>query len=98
MQWFLWTLAFLNIGYRVQSSLKAKRSQIQGARELRRSYATWMSQAQVNVKDAQGLMRHSRASTTQDVYQQVVPESQRKAVQKLSAFVKQSSKEAVAVQ
>ena len=65
---------------------------------LRRSYATWMSQAQVNVKDAQGLMRHSRASTTQDVYQQVVPESQRKAVQKLSAFVKQSLKEAVAVQ
>ena len=65
---------------------------------LRRSYATWMSQAQVNVKDARGLMRHSRASTTQDVYQQVVPESQRKAVQKLSAFVKQSSKEAVAVQ
>ncbi len=33
-------------------------------------------------------MRHSRASTTQDVYQQVVPESQRKAVQKLTAFVK----------
>ena len=65
---------------------------------LRRSYATWMSQAQVNVKDAQGLMRHSRASTTQDVYQQVVPESQRKAVQKLSAFVKQSAREAVAVQ
>src|SRR4029077_18704951 len=65
---------------------------------LRRSAATWLDQAQVNVKDAQGLMRHSRASTTQDVYQQVVPESQRKAVQKLSAFVKQSSKEAVAVQ
>jgi len=65
---------------------------------LRRSYATWMSQAQVNVKDAQGLMRHSRASTTQDVYQQVVPESQRKAVQKLSAFVRQSAKGAVAVQ
>jgi integrase len=57
-----------------------------------------MSQAQVNVKDAQGLMRHSRASTTQDVYQQIVPESQRKAVQKLSAFVEQSAKEAVAVQ
>ena len=45
---------------------------------LRRSCATWLDQAQVNVKDAQGLMRHSRASTTQDVYQQVVPESQRK--------------------
>jgi hypothetical protein len=28
----------------------------------------------------------------QDVYQQILPESQRNAVQKLSAFVKQSSK------
>jgi sortase A len=37
MQWFLWTLAFLNIGYWVQSSLKAKWSQLQGARELSRA-------------------------------------------------------------
>jgi integrase len=65
---------------------------------LRRSSATWMDQAQVNVKDAQGLMRHSRASTTQDIYQQVVPEAQRKAVRKLSAFVRASAKEAVTVQ
>jgi integrase len=65
---------------------------------LRRSCATWMDQAQVNVKDAQGLMRHSRASTTQDVYQQVVPESQRKAVRKLTAFVRASVEEAVTVQ
>ena len=64
---------------------------------LRRSCATWMDQARVNVKDAQGLMRHSRASTTQDVYQQVVPESQRKAVRKLSAFVRKSVEESVAV-
>src|SRR5579864_3728852 len=62
---------------------------------LRRSCATWMDQAQVNVKDAQGLMRHSRASTTQDVYQQVVPESQRKAVRKLTVFVREALKEAV---
>lgn len=54
---------------------------------LRRSAATWMQQAGVDVKDAQGLMRHSRASTTQDLYQQVVPESQRKAVRKLTEFV-----------
>ena len=40
-------------------------------------------------------MRHSRASTTQDVYQQVVPESQRKAVRKLTAFVREALKEAV---
>ena len=65
---------------------------------LRRSYATWLDQAQVNVKDAQGLMRHSRASTTQDVYQQVVPESQRKAARKLTAFVRASVIEAAAVQ
>jgi len=65
---------------------------------LRRSCATWMDQAHVNVKDAQGLMRHSRASTTQDVYQQVVPESQRKAVKKLTEFVRSSRREEVAVQ
>lgn len=66
---------------------------------LRRSCATWLDQAQVNVKDAQGLMRHSRASTTQDVYQQVVPEAQRKAVRKLTAFVRASvKKEAEIVQ
>lgn len=51
---------------------------------LRRSYATWLQQAGVDVKDAQGLMRHSRASTTLDVYQQLVPESQRRAVDKLT--------------
>lgn len=65
---------------------------------LRRSCATWLDQANVNVKDAQGLMRHSRASTTQDVYQQVVPESQRKAVRKLTEYVRASSKAAMIVQ
>jgi integrase len=54
---------------------------------LRRSCATWLQQAGVDVKDAQGLLRHSRASTTQDVYQQLVPESQRRAVQRLTALV-----------
>ena len=65
---------------------------------LRRSCATWMDQAHVNVKDAQGLMRHRRASTTQDVYQQVGPEAQRKAVRKLTAFVRASMKDVVTVQ
>ena len=55
---------------------------------LRRSCATWLDQAKVSVKDAQGILRHSRASTTQDVYQQVVPDSKRKAVRKLAAFVR----------
>ena len=65
---------------------------------LRRSCATWMDMAQVNVKDAQGLMRHSRASTTQDVYQQVVPEAQRKAVRRLTAFVRSSMQSRQTVQ
>ena len=54
---------------------------------LRRSCATWLQQAGVDVKDAQGIMRHSRASTTQDVYQQLVPESQHNAVRRLTAYV-----------
>jgi len=54
---------------------------------LRRSCATWLQQAGVDVKDAQGIMRHSRASTTQDVYQQLVPESQVNAVRRLTAYV-----------
>jgi integrase len=54
---------------------------------LRRSCATWLQQAGVDVKDAQGIMRHSRASTTQDVYQQLVPESQQNAIRRLTAYV-----------
>ena len=54
---------------------------------LRRSCATWLQQAGVDVKDAQGILRHSRASTTMDIYQQLVPESQRRAVVKLTALV-----------
>ena len=47
---------------------------------LRTSYATWLKLAGADVKDAQALMRHSRASTTLDIYQQFVPESQRRIV------------------
>lgn len=53
---------------------------------LRRSFATWLGHANVNVKDAQALMRHAHASTTQDIYQQFVPESQRRAVDRLSGI------------
>jgi sortase A len=37
MQWFLWTLGLLSIGYWAELSLKAKWSQTRGARELDRS-------------------------------------------------------------
>lgn len=47
---------------------------------LRTSYATWLKEDKADVKDAQKLMRHSRASTTLDIYQQFIPESQRRVV------------------
>lgn len=53
---------------------------------LRTSHATWLKMAGADIKDAQAQMRHSRASTTLDVYQQFVPESQKKVVAKLDSL------------
>lgn len=55
-------------------------------RVMRTSHATWLKMAGADVKDAQAQMRHSRASTTLDIYQQFVPESQRRAVDRLGQF------------
>jgi integrase len=57
---------------------------------LRRSFATWLKMVGADVKDAQALMRHSRASTTLDIYTQFVPESQRRVVDKLTALTEAS--------
>jgi len=54
---------------------------------LRRSFGTWLKIAGADVKDTQALMRHSRASTTMDIYVQHVPESQRRVVESLSGRV-----------
>jgi integrase len=54
---------------------------------LRRSHATWLIQAGADPKSAQGQMRHSRISTTMDIYAQFVPESQRCAIDKMIAMV-----------
>lgn len=53
---------------------------------LRTSHATWLKMAGADVKDAQAQMRHSRASTTLDIYQQFVPESQQRVVARLSTL------------
>ncbi len=53
---------------------------------LRTSHATWLKLAGADVKNAQAQMPHSRASTTLDIYQQFVPESQRKVVARLSGL------------
>jgi integrase len=53
---------------------------------LRTSHAVWLKLAGADIKDAQGQMRHSRASTTLDIYQQFVPESQQRVVERLSSL------------
>jgi integrase len=58
---------------------------------LRTSHATWNNQAGVGPKENQTQMRHSKVSTTMDIYTQTVPESQRLAVEKLAQFVTGSS-------
>lgn len=53
---------------------------------LRTSHATWLVQARADPKAVQGQMRHSRISTTMDIYAQIVPHAQRRALEQLSAF------------
>ena len=55
---------------------------------LRTSYATWLVQAGADPKAVQGQMRHSRISTTMDIYAQIVPAAQRRAIEKLSEFAR----------
>jgi integrase len=54
---------------------------------LRRSHCTWLVQSGADPKSVQGQMRHSRISTTMDIYAQLVPQQQRVALGKLSEFV-----------
>ena len=58
---------------------------------LRRSYATWLVQSGADPKSVQGQMRHSRVSTSLDIYAQTVPVSQRRAIEKLSEFARVSA-------
>jgi integrase len=62
---------------------------------LRTSHATWLVQAGAGPKSVQGQMRHSRISTTMDIYAQIVPVAQRRAVEKLSEFVSESVRKSV---
>lgn len=62
---------------------------------LRRSCATWMVQSGGDVKSVQGQMRHTRATTTLDIYSQIVPAGQRRAAQRLSAYVKEQATESL---
>jgi integrase len=54
---------------------------------LRRSYATWLRMVGTDPRDRQSLMRHSRFTTTAEIYEQDLPESQVRAVEKLGSLV-----------
>ena len=54
---------------------------------LRRSYATWLVEAGADPKAVQAQMRHSRLSTTMDIYAQFVPAAQRRAVTQMMDMV-----------
>jgi integrase len=53
---------------------------------LRTSFATILKDKGVHVRDAQALMRHSRASTTLDIYQQTTDAHQRAALSRLDGI------------
>ena len=57
---------------------------------LRTSFVTWMVQAGANPKQVQGLARHSRNSTTMDIYAQFVPEGQRRAVEQMGEYARKA--------
>lgn len=57
---------------------------------LRTSCATWMVQAGADPKSVQGQMRHSRISTTMEIYAQFVPEGQRRAVEQMNEYARRS--------
>lgn len=47
------------------------------------SLAAWSKRHGAGMKDIQGQLRHSRISTTMDIYVQDISESRRRAVDKL---------------
>jgi integrase len=55
---------------------------------LRTSHATWLVQAGADPKSVQGQMRHSRISTTMEIYAQIGPVAERRALEQLSEFAK----------
>jgi integrase len=58
---------------------------------IRRTIAT-LAQKKGTVKDVQGLLRHSRAATTTDVYMQEIPESVRATVEAVSKELRKKPK------
>ena len=80
-------VGFWGVRYQVKPAARAVGLEWVNWRCLRTSRATWMVEAGANPKDVQGQMRHSRISTTMDIYAQFVPESARRAMDKTREMV-----------
>jgi len=53
---------------------------------IRRSVSTWSLQDRMGtLKDVQGMLRHTRAETTADVYAQIIPQGVRRTVEAIDA-------------
>jgi integrase len=65
---------------------------------LRRTYGTLGAASGADVKALQGLMRHSRISTTLDIYAQHVPQAQAQAAKQMREYYEQQLQEAGLVQ
>jgi hypothetical protein len=53
---------------------------------IRRSISTWSLHDRMGtLKDLQGVLRHTRAETTADVYTQIIPEGVRRTVEAIDA-------------
>ena len=59
---------------------------------LRTSHATWLVQAGADPKSVQGQMRHSRISTTMDIYAQIVPSASGRPINRSKACFGVSTK------
>lgn len=76
----------------IQPAAKKLKLGVVNWRCLRTSCATWQLQAGADPKSVQGQMRHSRISTTMDIYAQFVPEGQKRAARKLTEYVAEQAK------
>jgi integrase len=54
---------------------------------FRYTHATWLSEAGVSPRVAQAILGHSDVSMTLNVYTQIVPDSQRQAVEKVASVL-----------
>jgi integrase len=63
---------------------------------MRRSHSNWLRMAGADLKDRQAQMRHAHPQVTADVYDQFIPENQRRVVDKLGKFVTNATNPTIA--